>query len=128
MKLIVKVLGGLLVLLVVVAGAAFIYLDRIVEKAVETAGPQITGTPVTLEQSALKPWSGAGKLSGLALFARQHRGGSGHGHTSGRCSDHQPDRRGSTESALPQRRQYRQPARTAGEYQRPARRLGYRIQ
>lgn len=70
-KLIVKVVGGLfavVILLVVVAlGFGLFNLDRIVEESVARFGPEITGTPVSLEKSSLKPWNGAGSLSGLSI-------------------------------------------------------------
>lgn len=67
MKLIAKIFGTLVLILVVVLAAGFFYLDSIVEKSVTRFGPEITGTPVSLEKSSLKPWNGAGSLQGLAI-------------------------------------------------------------
>lgn len=78
MKLIAKVVGGLfalvIVLVVVALGFGFFNLDRIVEESVARFGPEITGTPVSLEKSSLKPWNGAGSLSGLAIGNPQQFG------------------------------------------------------
>ena len=71
MKLIAKIVGGLvatlILLIVVVLGFGLLNLDRIVEESVARFGPEITGTPVSLDKSSLKPWNGAGSLSGLTI-------------------------------------------------------------
>jgi uncharacterized protein involved in outer membrane biogenesis len=70
-KLVAKIVGGLfafvIILVVVALGFGLFNLDRIVEESVNRFGPEITGTTVTLEKSSLKPWNGAGSLSGLAI-------------------------------------------------------------
>ncbi len=67
MKLITKIFGGLVLLIIVVLVAGVFYLDTIVEKSVNRFGPEITGTRVHLDKSSLKPWNGAGTLSGLEI-------------------------------------------------------------
>ena len=67
MKLIAKIFGSLILILVLILAAGFFYLDSIVEESVARFGPEITGTPVSLERSSLKPWNGAGSLQGLAI-------------------------------------------------------------
>lgn len=67
MKILMRIVLVLLVVVVAGLGASYMFLDRIVVKAVGEVGPRITGTPVSLSSSALKPWSGAGTLSGLQI-------------------------------------------------------------
>lgn len=67
MKLVIKIVAGLVLIVVIALGVGIFYLDSIVEKSVARFGPEITGTPVTLDESSLKPWNGAGSLSGLAI-------------------------------------------------------------
>lgn len=65
-----KILLVLAVLAVVVVAALFFIgsnLDGIVKKAVETAGPPITQTTLTLDGVSLSPRSGSGALKGLTL-------------------------------------------------------------
>jgi hypothetical protein len=66
-KIIIRSILFLVALLVIALGAAYYKLDTIVKKAVETVGPQITGTSVTLSSSLLSPFSGSGKLSGFRV-------------------------------------------------------------
>ena len=67
MKLILKV-GGIVVFLIVAALVLLsLSLNSIIKTGVETLGPQITGTPVTLEQANLSLLSGQGELQGLLV-------------------------------------------------------------
>ena len=67
MKSILKV-GGIMVLLIVAALVLLsLSLNSIIKTGVETLGPQITGTPVTLEQANLSLLSGQGELEGLLV-------------------------------------------------------------
>lgn len=65
-----KAAAGLAILLVVIALAAVFVLgrlDRIVKRAVETAGPEITGTRVALGGVHVSLFSGAGALEDLDI-------------------------------------------------------------
>ena len=65
-----KVLLIVAVLVVVAVVALFVVgsnLDGIVKKAVETAGPKITQTSVTLDGVSLSPRSGSGAIKGLTV-------------------------------------------------------------
>ena len=67
MKSILKV-GGIMVLLIVAALVLLsLSLNSIIKTGVETLGPQITGTPVTLDQADLSVLSGQGELQGLLV-------------------------------------------------------------
>jgi hypothetical protein len=58
-----------LILLILIGGVAYLYLslNTLVKKAVETVGPAITRTDVTLASANLSPLSGSGKLSGFVV-------------------------------------------------------------
>ncbi len=58
-----------LILLLLIGGVAYLYLslNTLVKKAVETVGPAITRTDVTLASANLSPLSGSGKLSGFVV-------------------------------------------------------------
>ena len=66
-KLILRGVVVLLVLLVVAVGVSIYFLGSIVKKAVETVGPQITGTEIKLDSATLSLLSGSGKLKGLQV-------------------------------------------------------------
>ena len=67
MKTVLKV-GGVMVLLIIAALVLLsVSLNSIIKTGVETLGPQITGTPVTLEQADLSLLSGQGELQGLLV-------------------------------------------------------------
>ena len=67
MKSILKI-GGILVILIVAALVLLsVSLNSIIKTGVETLGPQITGTPVTLDQADLSLLSGQGELQGLLV-------------------------------------------------------------
>ena len=59
----------LIVSLVVVAvvGSAYLAFEAIVEKAIETLGPALTGTSVVLEDVDLSVFDGRGSVSGLVI-------------------------------------------------------------
>lgn len=65
MKKLLIVLGSLLAFVVIGAFIASFFLGDIVTKGVNTFGPKITGTKVTLEHAVISPLSGSGTLSGL---------------------------------------------------------------
>ncbi len=67
MKLIIKILGVLVLVVVILVGASLYYLDSGIKKAVETFGPQYTKTRVELNDVSLSPLSGKGSLGGLAI-------------------------------------------------------------
>jgi uncharacterized protein involved in outer membrane biogenesis len=67
MKIIIKVLGILVLVVVVLVGVSLYYLDSGIKKAVETFGPDYTLTRVELNDVSLSPLSGKGSLSGLAV-------------------------------------------------------------
>jgi len=58
-----------LILLLLVGGVAYLYLslNTLVKKAVETVGPAITRTDVTLASASLSPFSGSGRLNGFVV-------------------------------------------------------------
>ena len=67
MKKILIILG---VLVVVAAVAVFVVISNlggIVKQAVETVGPKITQTPLTIESVSLSPFSGSGSIKGFVL-------------------------------------------------------------
>ena len=65
MKKLLIILGSLLALMVIGAFIASFFLGDIVTKGVNTFGPKITGTKVTLDHANISPLSGSGTLSGL---------------------------------------------------------------
>jgi len=67
MKIIIKILGVLILVVVIVVAASLYYLDSGIKKAVETFGPQYTKTRVELNDVSLSPLSGKGTLAGLAV-------------------------------------------------------------
>jgi hypothetical protein len=65
MKKLILILGIPLALLLVGAFVAAFFLGSIVTKGVNTFGPKITGTKVTLERAKISPLSGSGTLDNL---------------------------------------------------------------
>jgi len=55
------------VLIIVVLLVIFSSLNRIVKAGVETMGPKVTGTGVTLDKVGISPFSGQGALGGLRI-------------------------------------------------------------
>ena len=66
MKLKVLVLA-LVVLLIVLFATLYVRFDPLVEKAIETVGPSLTGTTVEVEQVNISPFSGRGSLRGMLV-------------------------------------------------------------
>jgi hypothetical protein len=66
-KKLLKVVVVLVILIAVAAGALFYQLGAIVKKGVETVGPQVTKTAVTLDSVSLSPLSGSGSIRGLVV-------------------------------------------------------------
>lgn len=64
-----KLILGIILLAVIAVGAVFFFgasaLNKGVKKGVETFGPQITQTSVSLDDVNLSPFSGSGTLQGL---------------------------------------------------------------
>lgn len=58
-----------LILLIVSGTLGYLYfsLNTLVKKQVETVGPRITRTSVSLDSAILSPFSGSGKLTGLVI-------------------------------------------------------------
>lgn len=54
-------------LLIVVIAAVVIFLDGIVKKGVETAGPMITKVEVKLDKASVSLWGGSADLKGLVV-------------------------------------------------------------
>lgn len=67
MKLVLKLFGGLILILIIAIAAVWYYLGTIIKTAVERGGPELTGTNVQLESASLSPLSGSGSLSGFVL-------------------------------------------------------------
>jgi len=59
--------AGVVVVLAIIAVVFFGQLGRIIKHGVETYGPQITGTPVSLGGARVSIFSGAGSLSSLEV-------------------------------------------------------------
>ncbi len=62
-----KIVLGLLLLVVLVVGGIFYYLDSIVESGIEVAGSRVLGTSVTVDSVGLSPFSGSGAIAGLRI-------------------------------------------------------------
>lgn len=67
MKLLLQLSGGLVILVLVVAIGIWFYMDVIIKSAVERVGPEVTGTPVTLDSARLSVFSGSGSLNGFVV-------------------------------------------------------------
>jgi len=67
MKRLVKIVLALLILLLVIITLILFFLGPILKKAVETAGPTVTGVPVQLESASLSPLTGKGKLENFTV-------------------------------------------------------------
>lgn len=67
MKTAIRVLLVLFILLVAGLVVAFLSLNRIVHKSVETVGPAMAKVEVKLKDVDLSPFSGRGKLEGLVI-------------------------------------------------------------
>ncbi len=67
LKNLIGVAVGLAVIALVVLIVIASRLDRIIKHAVETYGPEATGTSVTLDGADVSIWSGEGSLKGLVI-------------------------------------------------------------
>lgn len=66
-KILIAVAALVLVLLAGAFGYLYFSLNTLVKKGVETIGPKLTRTSVTLDAALLSPFSGSGRLQGLAI-------------------------------------------------------------
>ena len=62
-----KIFLGIIVLVVLVIGGTFLYLDSIVKNGIEIAGSRVLGTPVLVDSVGISPLSGSGSISGLTI-------------------------------------------------------------
>jgi hypothetical protein len=66
-----KILLALVAIVLIVVAGSFGYLylslNSLVKKGVETIGPKVTRTDVTLDSAVLQPLSGSGTLNGLVI-------------------------------------------------------------
>jgi hypothetical protein len=66
-KLLKTVVIGVLLIVIVLLVAAYFGINVIIKKGVETAGPKVTKTPVSLAGANLSIFSGKGELTGLVV-------------------------------------------------------------
>ena len=66
-KIIIGIIGVLFVLIIIAVVAVFLSLNVIVKKGVETVGPPMTKTTVTLGSADISPFSGSGTLKDLLV-------------------------------------------------------------
>jgi len=66
-KIIIGIVAALAVILLVGIVAVFMLLDKGLKKGIETVGPMITKTTMTVEGVSLSPLSGAGSIKGLLV-------------------------------------------------------------
>ncbi len=64
-KILIRVALVLVVLLVIAVVAIALSLDKIIKKAVETVGPQLTQVEIRLDGVSVSPLSGGGSIKGL---------------------------------------------------------------
>ncbi len=62
-----KIVITVLVLLALVGGGVYYYLDTLVKSGIEVAGSSVLGTAVTVDSVAISPLSGQGSISGLRV-------------------------------------------------------------
>jgi uncharacterized protein involved in outer membrane biogenesis len=67
MKKIIRILLGVVVLLIVVAVVAFLFIGTIVKSGVEKVGPIVTKVPVTLDSAKISVFGGSGELKEFVL-------------------------------------------------------------
>lgn len=67
MKLLLKLLIGIVILIAVALGGVWFYLDAIIKGAVERVGPEVTGTEVTLGSAQLSLLNGSGALNDFVV-------------------------------------------------------------
>ncbi len=62
-----KLLISILVVVAIVVGAAFYYIDSIVKGGIEVVGSDVLGTRVTVDSVSISPLSGNGTIRGLTI-------------------------------------------------------------
>jgi len=62
-----KIAISLVALLVLVFGGAYFYLDAIIKSGIETVGPRVLGTGVTVNSVSISPLTGQGRITGLIV-------------------------------------------------------------
>jgi hypothetical protein len=67
MKLLVKLLGGLVVLLIVAVVVVYFSLNVIVGRTITTLAPRLTRTPVSISLVSISPFTGEGVIRGLRI-------------------------------------------------------------
>ena len=67
MKWLIRIGGALLLVLVLVVIGVIFYGGALIKEAVETAGPKITGVPITLDRAFFYPVRGQAGLAGLTV-------------------------------------------------------------
>lgn len=66
-KIIIGIVAALAVIVVVAIVAVIMLLDKGVKHGIETVGPMLTKTTMTVEGVSLSPFSGAGSIKGLVV-------------------------------------------------------------
>ncbi|MCO6441731.1 MAG: AsmA family protein [Nitrococcus mobilis] len=66
-KIVLGLVGTLIVLVIIAVVVVFTNLNRFIKYGVEEYGPSVTGTPVSLDQVDVSPFSGKGELHGLEI-------------------------------------------------------------
>src|SRR5438094_5687786 len=66
-KIVDRILIALIVLVLLAILAAHFFLDGAIKRGVETLGPKLTKTEVTLSSASLSLFSGSGKIKGLLV-------------------------------------------------------------
>ncbi|SDD82318.1 AsmA family protein [Kordiimonas lacus] len=69
-----KLFLGLVVIILIGVGVAYVQLDNIVKVGVETGGPETLKVPVTVESVSLSPFSGKVAIKGLEIGQPQGYG------------------------------------------------------
>src|SRR6266700_173597 len=67
MKTVIRILLGIVILLVVIAVAAVLFIGMIVKAGVEKVGPRVAKVPVTLDGAKISVFGGSGELKGFVL-------------------------------------------------------------
>lgn len=60
-----KIIVSLVVLILLIAGGAYFYVDALVKSGIEVVGSRVLGTSVTVSSVAILPLNGSGTLRGL---------------------------------------------------------------
>lgn len=62
-----KLLLSVILIVFLVVGVAFFYIDSIVKNGIEVVGSQVLGTDVTVSSVSISPLSGSGTIRGLTI-------------------------------------------------------------